>query len=104
MRWLDESALIVLLNELRRRPMLAGEEGLRLSLAGTQDKLPVVFSEGRVGLHQSNGGLQRLHQEDFRQAQGEWVSNSGYSGRRQATFFDLWAVAIMDKPQSWMNG
>ena len=147
MRWLDESALIALLNELPRRPMLAGEEGLRLSLAGTQDKLPVVFSEGRVGLplqntpsshilkpaiqavegsvfyegfclalarkmkltvacaaihrvadrvyllvdrydrvHQSDGALQRLHQEDFCQAQGEWVSNSGYSGPRQATF------------------
>jgi hypothetical protein len=35
---------------------------------------------------QPDGGLQRLHQEDFCQAQGEWVSNSGYSGPRQATF------------------
>jgi len=53
-RWLDESALIALLNELPRRPMLAGEEGLRLSLAGAQDKLPVVFSEGRAGLPLQN--------------------------------------------------
>jgi serine/threonine-protein kinase HipA len=29
--------------------MLAGEEGLRLSLAGAQDKLPVVFRDGRIG-------------------------------------------------------
>ncbi|MEW5885630.1 MAG: HipA N-terminal domain-containing protein, partial [Pseudomonadota bacterium] len=49
-RWLDEAELIAILNELPRRPMLAGEEGLRLSLAGAQDKLPVVFSEGRLGL------------------------------------------------------
>lgn len=41
-RWLDEPALQHLLAELPRRPMLAGEEGLRLSLAGAQDKLPVV--------------------------------------------------------------
>jgi len=41
-RWLDETALLRLLDELPQRPMLAGEEGLRLSLAGAQDKLPVV--------------------------------------------------------------
>ena len=53
-RWLDEAELIAILNELPRRPMLAGEEGVRLSLAGAQDKLPVVFSEGRVGLPLQN--------------------------------------------------
>jgi serine/threonine-protein kinase HipA len=30
--------------------MLAGKEGLRLSLAGAQDKLPVVFDGARIGL------------------------------------------------------
>lgn len=49
-RWLDEAEVVALLDELPRRPMLAGEEGLRLSLAGAQDKLPVVFSEERIGL------------------------------------------------------
>jgi len=49
-RWLDETTLVAVLDELPRRPMLAGEEGLRLSLAGVQDKLPVVLAEGRIGL------------------------------------------------------
>jgi serine/threonine-protein kinase HipA len=49
-RWLDETTLVAILDELPRRPMLAGEEGLRLSLAGVQDKLPVVFARGRIGL------------------------------------------------------
>lgn len=49
-RWLDDEELVAVLNELPRRPMLAGQEGLRLSLAGAQDKLPVVFTEGRIGL------------------------------------------------------
>ena len=31
-------------------PLLAGKDGLRLSLAGTQDKLPVVFDGARIGL------------------------------------------------------
>jgi serine/threonine-protein kinase HipA len=30
--------------------MLAGHDGLRLSLAGAQDKLPVVFDGARIGL------------------------------------------------------
>lgn len=30
--------------------MLAGQDGLRLSLAGVQDKLPVVFDGQRIGL------------------------------------------------------
>lgn len=49
-RWLNEAELLTLLDELPRRPMLAGEEGLRLSLAGAQDKLPVVFAKDRIGL------------------------------------------------------
>ena len=32
------------------RPLLAGQDGLRLSLAGAQSKLPVVLVEGRVAL------------------------------------------------------
>lgn len=49
-RWLDNTDLIKLLDELPRRPMLAGVEGMRLSLAGAQDKLPVVVDGDRIGL------------------------------------------------------
>lgn len=48
--WLDDQRLSVILDELPRRPMLAGQDGLRLSLAGAQDKLPVVFDGQRIGL------------------------------------------------------
>jgi serine/threonine-protein kinase HipA len=48
--WLSDAQLIALLDELPRRPMLAGDDGLRLSLAGAQDKLPVVFDGQRLGL------------------------------------------------------
>ncbi|WP_153110908.1 type II toxin-antitoxin system HipA family toxin [Propionivibrio limicola] len=53
-RWLDEAELVAILDELPRRPMLAGDEGLRLSLAGAQDKLPVIFADGRLGLPLQN--------------------------------------------------
>ena len=49
-QWLNEEELIRILNDLPRRPMLAGDDGLRLSLAGAQDKLPVVVDEERIGL------------------------------------------------------
>lgn len=51
-QWLDDEQLSAILDELPRRPMLAGREGLRLSLAGAQDKLPVVFDGQRIGLPQ----------------------------------------------------
>jgi serine/threonine-protein kinase HipA len=50
-RWLDEPALAAALDELPRRPLLADpDEGIRLSLAGAQDKLPVVVRDGRIGI------------------------------------------------------
>ncbi|MCL4471359.1 MAG: type II toxin-antitoxin system HipA family toxin [Gammaproteobacteria bacterium] len=48
--WLSDEEVIAILDELPRRPMLAGKDGLRLSLAGAQDKLPVVVEGNRIGL------------------------------------------------------
>jgi serine/threonine-protein kinase HipA len=48
--WLELTQLVALLDELPQRPMLAQRDGLRLSLAGAQDKLPVVFDGDRIGL------------------------------------------------------
>lgn len=49
-QWLSDEEVVAILDELPRRPMLAGHDGLRLSLAGAQDKLPVVFDGARIGL------------------------------------------------------
>lgn len=49
-RWLDGAQLLRVLDEMPRRPMLAGEDGIRLSLAGAQDKLPVVAESNRIGV------------------------------------------------------
>ena len=49
-QWLSDEEVVALLDELPHRPMLAGKDGLRLSLAGAQDKLPVVFDGARIGL------------------------------------------------------
>ena len=47
---LDDARLLQLLDRLPIRPMLAGEGGLRLSLAGAQSKLPVLVIDGKIAL------------------------------------------------------
>jgi serine/threonine-protein kinase HipA len=50
--WLDDAALVELVDQLPTRPMHADDDGeFRLSLAGAQDKLPVVVGDdGRIGI------------------------------------------------------
>jgi serine/threonine-protein kinase HipA len=49
-RELSDEQLAVILKDLPRRPLLAGEEGVRLSLAGAQDKLAVRLERGAISL------------------------------------------------------
>lgn len=50
-RWLDERELAAVVTELPRRPLFADpEDGVRLSLAGVQDKMPVVCHGDRIGV------------------------------------------------------
>ena len=49
--WLDDARLSELIARLPDHPMLAGEDGeIRLSLAGAQDKLPVIVDDDRIGI------------------------------------------------------
>ncbi|MGR6430273.1 HipA domain-containing protein [Rhizobium sp. PAMB 3174] len=47
---LDEAGIVRILDALPTRPLLAGQEGLRLSLAGAQSKVPVVLIDGQIAL------------------------------------------------------
>ncbi|GMQ75673.1 MAG: type II toxin-antitoxin system HipA family toxin [Gammaproteobacteria bacterium] len=58
-RRLDDTALARLLDELPNRPLLAGEDGVRLSLAGAQDKLPIY--RDREGFALPIGGAPSSH-------------------------------------------
>lgn len=53
-RILDDKELTMIIRQLPRRPLMAGEEGIRLSLAGAQDKLPVVMAGDTVALPLGN--------------------------------------------------
>lgn len=47
---LTEKQLVNLLKELSTRPLMAGERGVRLSLAGVQDKIPLYYEQERFYL------------------------------------------------------
>ena len=53
-RELTEAELIQIVAELPGRPLMAGSEGIRLSLAGVQDKLPVILRENKICLPLDN--------------------------------------------------
>ena len=50
LRRLSDRELAAIVAGLPRRPLMAGEKGVRLSLAGAQDKLPVVVDEDGISL------------------------------------------------------
>jgi len=50
LRELSENELIDILNELPSRPLMVGTTGLRFSLAGAQDKLPVIYANYKISL------------------------------------------------------
>ncbi len=58
-RSLTDKDLAEILRILPRRPLMAGEEGVRLSLAGAQDKMPVHASGENISL--SLGGSPTSH-------------------------------------------
>jgi len=47
---LTDDELAQLIEVLPKRPFLAGETGVRMSLAGAQTKLPVVLADGKIAL------------------------------------------------------
>lgn len=57
--FVQEDELVRILESLPLRPLLAGEEGLRLSLAGAQSKLPVIVQDGKIAL--PKGGCPSTH-------------------------------------------
>jgi len=47
---LDDDELNALVKQMPKRPMLVGESDIRLSLAGAQNKLPVLFEHGVISM------------------------------------------------------
>jgi len=79
-RWLDETQLLRLIDEMPTRPMLAGEDEMRLSLAGAQDKLPVVADGNHIGLPLQGGPSSHIIKPAIAGVDGS-VFNEGFCMR-----------------------
>ena len=53
-RYLADDELAKILRELPRRPLMAGADGIRLSLAGAQDKIAVRIDDGKISIPHGN--------------------------------------------------
>lgn len=47
---LNEEEVSIILQTMHQRPMIVGEDGIRLSLAGAQDKLPIAIQNGHIAI------------------------------------------------------
>lgn len=89
---LTSARLEEILGKLRDRPLLGGEEGVRLSLAGAQDKLAVYLEGGAIGL--AKGGSPTTHiLKPFIQALDGSVENELFC-LRLAARMDLTVPAV----------
>ncbi len=79
-RELDEKELHKIVLELPRRPLLAGEKGVRLSLAGAQNKLPVYMEDGRLFLATGNAPSTHILKPPIRELEGT-VMNEAFCMR-----------------------
>lgn len=75
--WLSDDELAAIMDELPDRPMLAGTDGLRLSLAGAQDKLPVISDGKRIGLPRHGAPSTHILKPAIRAVEDS-VSNEGF--------------------------
>ncbi|MBC7285751.1 type II toxin-antitoxin system HipA family toxin [Hoeflea sp.] len=74
----DEAALKRILNELPERPFLVGEQGVSMSLAGVQDKLPVYIGEdGKIAIPVDGTPSTHILKPDIRRLTGS-VQNEAF--------------------------
>lgn len=75
---LSNSDLNQIFDELPRRPLLAGEQGIRLSLAGVQDKLPIAVFENKNYLPLNNAPSTHIIKPQISSYDFNTVWNEGF--------------------------
>ena len=76
-RELDESELHKIVTELPKKPLMAGERGIRLSLAGAQNKLPVYIKNNMIHLPKSGSPSSHIIKPPIRDLEGT-VENEAF--------------------------
>ncbi|MDD4358020.1 MAG: type II toxin-antitoxin system HipA family toxin [Smithellaceae bacterium] len=74
---LNDEELRRVITNLPRRPLMAGLEGMRLSLAGAQNKLPVYMEDGRIFIASGNAPSTHILKPPIRDLDGT-VENEAF--------------------------
>lgn len=97
---LSDKALDELIKQLPKRPMLAGDEGIRLSLAGAQSKLPVFFDGEQISLPRGNAPSSHIIKPQISRLQ-HTVENEAFCMQLAAKVdLPVPAATVMQKDQS----
>lgn len=75
-RELDEDELHKIVADLPAKPFMAGERGIRLSLAGAQDKLPVYMKDDRIFLAVGNAPSTHILKPPIRNLEGSVINEA----------------------------
>ncbi len=99
---LSKRGLHELIEQLPRRPMLAGESDMRLSLAGVQNKLPVYFDGEQVSL--PHGGLPSSHilKPVIREYQNSTINEAYCMKLAQAVGLSVPDVTLLRTQKQWL--
>ena len=99
---LSEQALHDLIEQLPRRPMLAGEAEMRLSLAGVQNKLPVYFDGQIISLPRGASPSSHILKPAIREYPDS-IFNEAYCMRlAQAVGLNVPEVTLIENLGQWL--
>ena len=77
----DADALERIIEELPARPFLVGEDGVSMSLAGAQEKLPVAVIDGQIAVPINGAPSTHILKPDNPRLPAFWLSQPGGSAQ-----------------------
>jgi serine/threonine-protein kinase HipA len=93
-RKLDDNQLAEILGSLPERPFLAGDKEIRISLAGAQDKLPVLVADGQISLPLHGAPSSHIIKPAIRRIEGSVYNEAFCLALARAIGLDVVAAEI----------
>lgn len=93
-RELADDELAKILRELPSRPLMAGEDGIRLSLAGAQDKIAVRLDDGKISIPRGSAPSSHVLKPAIDTYEGVVFNEAFCMALANACGLDVAAIAI----------
>jgi serine/threonine-protein kinase HipA len=100
----DQAALERIIEELPARPFLVGDEGVSMSLAGAQDKLPVAVHEGHIAIPVHGAPSTHILKPDIHRLDGSVQNEALCLVLAQRVGLDPAIAAVIGPLGTWAPG